>query len=154
MDFVQAAKILEATKETEQIKPNAKFYQLLEFNRKEFQFATTDQVLELATKAGRDNASTVLRYLKSNQIKNFKGYTDEDEDYIKSLIKLLEEGGLPKQTTKTLVKELSEETNPIKILGILKTNIANEFFQNTMAENTVRNTGPREVILSEFLAAK
>ena len=154
MDFVQAAKILEAANETEQVKAAAEFYQLLDFNKKEFQFATTDQAMELATKAGRDNASTVLRFLKSKQVKEFKGYTDEDEDYIKSVIKLLEEGGLPKQTTKTLVKELSEETNPLRILGILKTNIPNEFFQDTLAESSAKTSGPREVILSEFLAAK
>lgn len=154
LDFAQAAKILEATVETKQEKQEADFYQLLEFNKKEFQFATTDQALELATKAGRDNASVVLRFLKSKQIKEFKGYTDEDEDYIKHLIKLLEEGGLPKQTTKTLVKELSEETNPLKILGILRTNIAQEFFQDTLAESSAKTSGPREVILSEFLTSK
>jgi superfamily II DNA/RNA helicase len=154
LDFVQAAKVLEATIETKQERFTPDFYQLLEFNKKEFQFATTDQAMELATKAGRDNASTVLRYLKSKQIKDFKGYTDEDEDYIKRLIKLLEEGGLPKQTTKTLVKELSEETNPLKILGILKTNIAEEFFQDTLAESGAKTAGPREVILSELLTAK
>jgi len=154
LDFAQAAKTLEATAETKQEKLVPDFYQLLEFNKKEFQFATTDQAMELATKTGRDNASMVLRYLKSKQIKDFKGYTDEDEDYIKKLIKLLEEGGLPKQTTKVLVQELKEEINPLKILGILKTNIAEEFFQDTLAENSTKTSGPREVILSEFLAAK
>ena len=38
------------------------------------------------------------------------------ELYIKQVIKVIEEGGLPKQTTKTLQKELSKELNPIKIL--------------------------------------
>ena len=83
-----------------------------------------------------------------------------DELYIKQVIKVIEEGGLPKQTTKTLQKELSKELNgikelnPIKILGILKKNIPSEFFKETLAESAAQTSGPREVILSEYLISK
>ncbi len=42
----------------------------------------------------------------------------------------LEEGGLPKQTTKKTLRDLSQElkndVNPLKVLAILQKNIANE----------------------------
>ena len=96
----------------------------------------------------------MLKILKSNQIKRFKGYTDEDELYVKEVITLIEEGGLPKQTAKTLVKELGNEANPLKILAKLKTNIAPEFFKEPVAESAAQTSGPREVILSEYLVSK
>jgi DNA-binding transcriptional MerR regulator len=96
----------------------------------------------------------VLRFLKSNEVRHFKGFTDEDELYIKQVITLLEEGGLPKQTIKTLVKELSKENNPLKILAKLKTNIAPEFFKEPVAESSAQTSGPREVILSEYLISE
>ena len=53
-----------------------------------------------------------------------------------------------------LVKELSKEANPLKILAKLKTNIALEFFKEPIAESSAETAGPREVILSEYLMSR
>jgi superfamily II DNA/RNA helicase len=151
LDFMAAARLLEVDKNTKRESPGADFYDLLEKNKMEFQAATTEEIPHLKMKGGRDSTTFVLRFLKSNEVKHFRGFTDEDELYIKRVITLLEEGALPKQTTKTLVKELSKETNPFKMLVKLKTNIAAEFFKETVAENSAQTSGPREVILSEYL---
>jgi hypothetical protein len=151
LDFLSAAKKLEVDKKTKRENPGGDFYDLLEKNKEAFRLATTEEVPEMKMKGGRDSTTFVLRFLKSNEVKHFKGFTDEDELYIKKVITLLEEGGLPKQTTKTLVKELSKETNPLKILAKLKSNIAPEFFKETVAESAAQTSGPREVILSEYL---
>jgi len=39
-------------------------------------------------------------------------------------------------------------------LGILKKNIPSEFFKETVAESAAQTSGPREVILSEYLISK
>ena len=134
------------------------YYPLLEENKKAFEFATTEEVIETKSKGGSDTASKVLRILKSNEIKHFKGFTDDDELYIRKVIKLLEEGGIPKQTTKTLIKRLNDElkggVNPLRLLALLKTTIAPEFFRDTIAESSAQTSGPREVILSEYLVRK
>jgi hypothetical protein len=116
--------------------------------------ATTEEAPETKIRGGRDSISFVLKILKSNQVKHFKGYTEEDELYIKKVMNLIEEGGLPKQTAKTLVRELSKESNPLKILAKLKTNIAPEFFKEPAAESSAQTAGPREVILSEYLIGR
>ncbi len=154
LDFLAAAKKLEVDKKTKRENPGGDFYDLLEKNKDAFRLATTEEVTEVKMKGGRDSTTFVLRFLKSNEVRHFKGFTDEDELYIKKVITLLEEGGLPKQTTKTLVKELSKETNPLKILAKLKTNIAPEFFKETAAESSAQTSGPREVILSEYLISE
>ena len=151
LDFFSAARRLEVGKDTQRQSLPQDYYDLLEMNKKAFQLATTEEVLEMKMKGGRDTATFVLRFLKSNQIKHCQGYTEDDEFYIRDVIKLIEEGGLPKQTTKTLQQALSKEINPIKVLGILKKNIPSEFFKDTVAESAAQTSGPREVILSEYL---
>ena len=69
----------------------------------------------------------------------------------------LEEGALPKSTTKRLLNRLSEELakgfNPLKLLSLLRLGIPSEFFKETLAESSAQVAGPREVILSEYLIA-
>jgi len=79
------------------------------------------------------------------------------ESYLKQVIRQLEEGGLPKQTVKSTLKqmekELTKEFKPLKLLAILRLNIAGELLQDTLAESAAQTSGPREVILSEYLSA-
>ncbi len=154
LDFLSAAKCLEVEQKTPRQGVGADYYELLDKNKKAFAMATTEEMPETKMKGGRDSATFVLKILKSNQVKHFKGFTEDDESYVKEVINLIEEGGLPKQTAKTLVKELGKETNPLKILARLKTTIAPEFFKETLAESAAQTSGPREVILSEYLVGK
>ena len=154
LDFFAAVKYLEVSKNTPRQSLAPSYYELLEKNKKAFALATTEEMPEPKMRGGRDSASFVLKILKSNQVKHFKGYTEDDELYIRKVINLIEDGGLPKQTAKTLVKELSKDPNPLKILARLKTNITPEFFKEPVAESAAQTSGPREVILSEYLISK
>ena len=154
LDFFATARHLEANKDTPRRSPGTDYYELLEKNKAAFTLTTTEEVPLVKRKGGRDSATFVLKILKSKQIKSFRGYTEDDELYIREVIKLIEEGGLPKQTTKTLVKELSKEANPLRILGKLKTSIPIEFFKEPISEISAQTSGPREVILSEYLIGK
>lgn len=154
LDFLTAAKLLESDQKIRREKTREDFYSLLEKNKKAFELSTIEDLPDTKGRRGRDSAAQVLRILKSNEIKLFKGFTDEDELYIKQVIKEIEEGGLPKQTTKTLVKELTQElkngVNPLRLLALLKMNIPSEFLMDTMAQSSAKTFGPREVILSEY----
>jgi len=154
LDFISAAKSLEVEKDTKRENLGKDYYVLLDENKKTFEFATLEEVVEIKTKGGRDTAIQVLKILKSDQIKHFKGFTEEDELYIRKVINCFEEGGLPKQTTKTLIKQVNEQfkdgLNPLRLLAVLKTTIAPEFFKETIAESSAQTSGPREVILSEY----
>ncbi len=158
LDFFSAAKIIEADEGTKKEALGDKLHDFLERNKKEFEFATTEEVEEMVQRRGRDSATAVVRILRANEIKHFKGYTDEDEFYIEKIIKLLSEGAIPKQTSKVLMQELNKaltkEISPLQVLAVLKTNIPIEFFREMPSESAAQTAGPREVILSEYLTAK
>ncbi len=155
LGFIDAAKVLETIPQVKRDELGKDFHELLNRNRQEFEFATTEEVLETTRRGGRDSAASALRLLNLKEIKTFQGFTETDEIYIKKAKSLIEEGALPKQTTKTLAqrieKELQDGVKPLKILAVMKQSIPSEFFNEMLGESSAQTTGAREVILSEYL---
>lgn len=155
LDFLETAGMLETPPDTPRAALGKELYEYLERNKDAFLEATSGELPEeTARQGGRDSAAQIMRILKSKQIRLFQGFTEEDEQYIKDVLRILDEGAIPDQTRRKLLKALKEETNPLRILGILKTTIAPEFFKATAAEGAAQTAGPREVILSEYFAGE
>jgi len=156
LDFMTSAKLLEATPEVNREKIEKKYYELLNKNKEALDLALRNEYPEEKRRGGwRDSAIQVYRILKARDIVEYQGFTDDDEDYIKGVLKEIEEGGLPKQTTKIIIKELNNEIkndiNPLKILAIVRKNIPIEFItKEHYAQTLAEASGPREVILSEY----
>jgi superfamily II DNA or RNA helicase len=153
LDFVSAAKILSTQQDTKQEKIDKKFYSLLDENKKAFEFATAEEVPDVKMRGGRDSATNIIRVLKAT-LDDRRQFTDDQELYLKKVFTQLEEGGLPKQTTKVTLQALNTEiengVNPLRILGVLETNIPHRLLDSHFAEGqNISNTGKREVILSE-----
>lgn len=115
LDFLTAASILESGQADKKLKLPEKFYELLDMNKKAFIFATTDEMPQSHSGAGRDSAGRIRGVLKAT-MKNTKQLTDEQEHYLKRVFAQLEEGGIPKQTAKETLKALdglgNEAMNP------------------------------------------
>src|SRR3989344_347310 len=157
LDFLAAAKLLEAKADDKKEGLGKDFYALLEKNKKAFEFATMEELPEAKQRGGRDSASQILGILKA--VRDFRQYTEDQELYLKKVIKQLEEGGLPKQTSKKALQELQKEikksgANPMKILAVLQSNIPSTLLEGHIAESAARTFGPREVILSEYFTKK
>jgi len=154
LDFITTAKTLEVQENTKREKINPDFYDLLEKNKKAFEFSTQEEASEIKLTGGRDSATQVLKILKAIS-KDTRKFTEEQEDYLKIVLQKIIEGALPKQTTKILLQELSNELkqtiNPLRILAILQKNIALEFLKEHLSESAAQTSGLREVILSEYL---
>lgn len=153
IDFFGAVSFLKATPEEKSERHKSDFYKLLDMNKEAFVMSTLEEHME-KTQSGRDNATKILMRLKAKEIKYYEGYIEEDEEYIKSVVQLLEDGILPKPTTKKILKDLSQEADPQRVLGILKRHISDEFFKATHAEKNRSFGNPREVILSSYLVGE
>lgn len=152
LDFISAAKILQSKKEDKRLKLKSDYYELLDKNKQLFKSITTEKVSdESILKGGRDKTTKLLRILNSQEIKNFRGFTEYDEEYLEQVRKVLNEG-INEQTLKTLVKVLEEEDNPLKILAKIRANLPEEFFNEPVVQSAVKTLGPREVILSVYLS--
>ena len=152
LDFFKAAQILKSKPDKKREKLSANFYKYLTANKEEFKLATTEKAREFKKSGGRSNETALIRTIKAMQ--KFTGFTDEDEEYLAKVLKALEDGALPRQTTKILVKEVKKESNPLKILYKFKHGIPKSFFIESVADNPYYSSSPREVILSEYLVKK
>lgn len=152
LDFLETAKLLHCEPGTERKTIGGDFYPLLDRNKEAFIIATTEESDDEPSGGGsRDNSVKILTRLRAREIKRFHGFTDEDEAFLRDVTRLLDDGALPRPTTKKVWEAIKNEINPLKILGTLKRDIAPEFFQATRAEQNKQHDNPREVILSAYL---
>jgi len=150
VDFLTAAKLFEASPQTKREKLLSNYHELLNKNKSQLiNDLTEEEIKETTSHRGRDNAVRILKILKSKEMRNYSGFTDIDEFYIKSVIKLLEDGVLPKSVTKRIFNELKDLSHPIKILGTIKRNLPPEFFKTNFNTYDQLMESPNEVILSE-----
>ncbi len=151
MDFITAANLFEADKETKRMPFGANFFGLLDRNKAQMD-ADLQEVEDKAEEVrggSRDNAVRILKILKSKEIRSFKGFTEDAEVFLKGVVKLLEEGAVSKNLTKRVFRELKPETQPLRIFGILKKNIPEDYFRGTASRHELSRFSTREVILSE-----
>ena len=153
LDFFQSVRILKPDDVNENRKEiPLHFYEMLAKNKSAFEFATSIESEEqMQSHKGNTNEVYITKRLKSNEVKKYHGFTDIEDDYITSVIKLLNDGALPKHTAKKIADKLKNEADPLKILGILKSNISPDFFNPVIAKDASQAFKPREVILSSYL---
>lgn len=156
-DFMSSAKLLETKNKTSREKLPSDFYDKLDKNKKGFLSVTDEERQEFETqRRGRDSVVQLLRVLKALR-KDLRQWTEEQEGYLNKVISRIEEGALPKQTIKTVLKALKKEIkkaynlNSLKIFSVLKNNIPDELLKSHIVESSAVTSGLREVILSEYL---
>jgi len=153
LDFFTMTRLLACQPETPRVDIEADFYSLLDINKAACDGATTEDGDAQPTASGRDSAAKILQRLRTKEVRAFAGYTDEDEEFVRHVVRLLEDGALPRPTLKKLTEAFKKEGHPLKLLGIMRRDIPEQFFQATRAEQARHCFHPREVILSAYLAS-
>jgi len=159
IDFMKAAEQFIAKPSEKQFKLDKLFYGLLDKNLEMLQKVDEYEEEEFSTKRGsRDNAARLSRILNIKNIKKYKGFTDDNEAYIQSVINELDSGGIPKKITQTIYKKVHNtpeiKVNPLKLLAVLKAMLPNDFLQPTQNEIDKGMSRKKEIILSEYFNRK
>jgi superfamily II DNA/RNA helicase len=153
LDFLTTVKVLKPSdinEKRQDVPPE--FYALLDRNKAAFDAATSPENDEAIPRhKGGANDAYILKRLKAKEIRRYHGYTEDDEKFIRDVIQLLTDGMLPKPTTKKVAEALKKESDPLRVLGILRRDISPLFFQSTRAQMTHYALNPREVILSSWI---
>lgn len=155
IDFIQAAKILSAEENEPRRRLDCNFYSLLEKNSEMLEKIAEQEEEDFSSRKGsRDNAVKLSKILKSKEVRNYIGFTDDDEVYIASIIEELDTGGIPKKLSKKIYDKIQEApeiiANPIKLLGVLKLNLSSDFLKSTYSQLNTGTSSKKEIILSEY----
>ena len=149
LTFLDAAKIVACRPETERCQVPSPYYSLLTRNKEAFKHFTSDDPVDLSGGGGGvTNEKHILQVLKSREFRHFKGFTDEDEHFLKAVREALEAGLVAKNTAKRIKTDLKNSLQPLKVLAVLRRNLDVAQFRRADAEEQL---DPREVILSEYL---
>ncbi len=155
LDFMTAAKILKPDDPKEpRLSIPREFYDLLDRNKAAFVTATTTDAEHAAsTHRGSPNDAYILKRLKDKTVRLCPQFTEDDEEFIGKVIRLLEDGALPKATARKVADALKKAENlqPLKVLAVMRRDIKHEFFQTNPSAHASQALAPREVILSSFL---
>lgn len=157
MDFLTTAQTLECEPCVNKCKLPEVYFDLLDKNKIAFMDSTIEDTNEVRVRKGQDSGVKIQRILKA-VFKDSRQLTDDQEFYLAKVIAQLEEGGFPKQTTKTTLKALeelkSDMAKPLKVLAVLQSNVPAKLLESHYVEEKPVSAGKREVILSMYLAGE
>lgn len=154
INFFDAVATLECLPSTPRHSIPVNYFELLGTNKAKFLLDTTDGQEGDKVGGGKSNAAYIERLLKDKQFRNFKKFTDSDEEFLNDVKQLITDGALAKKTAQVIKKAIEKAwheqgaLDPMKVLHILQTNI-----RSTAIENKQNGNGyhKREVILSGYL---
>lgn len=155
LNFDNAIKLIETTKEEKSKEVNSKYYVLLKKNKKNFDDYENNidgDFEEVYQRKGKSNANILIMLLKE-VLKQEEVLTNEEIDKCHKTIEILQNGELPPKILK--------EANKMQKLNIKTPNDLISFFKefvtmipNTYYESGVKNndseSGQKEVVLSEL----
>ena len=149
ISFIETARLLECGPDEAKINVGASYYNHYEANNKAFdETLVQEDVIEVAKAPLRGNDMKVMHVLQALQ--NEPSLTDEQENTVKRLIKAFENGDVPQNITKAIVKELNQTED----LGEAYFAIANQVPEQYLYERkdaVLRTEGDKQVILSCYM---
>lgn len=146
--FFDAVKELECEPETKRADIPNEYYHLLQTNKTRFELDTTVGDEPTKGSGGRSNAKYIETRLKDKAFKNFKGFTDSNDEFLNGVREMLTQGTIAKKTAQLIKTELEKTTDPLQILHILEKHIRYVAIEGTQ---NAKKFQKREVILSGYL---
>jgi hypothetical protein len=145
--FFDAVNQLECKPETPRSNTPKTFFALLETNKRCFE---KDSLMEEeeAVSSGNSSVKYIEKRLKDRSFKNYQGFTESNEEFIRGVQEVLAQGKITKIKAKTIKQELEKVTDPLKMLGVLE-----KYIPVGKVDSSLLGTkfAKREVILSGYL---
>lgn len=148
LGFEDAVKYFECDKNCEKQTVPHEFYHLLQANKDEFFKPNEEDDIQVKKTGGSSNHKYV-RLRIDFAIKEGR-LTDVQEDYMKKILALYDEGKIINEISKSIKDSIEKELDSVKVYQIIKNNIPKTYLTNKTEVKKDENVHT-EIILSEFL---
>lgn len=148
--FLDAMELLRCEEGEEKLPIPKQYFDFLELNKEAFDDLVAEDEDDRRDGHGRSNRTKIIQRLKTPEIRYCKQYTDEDENFIRSVREALEDGRIPHKVEQKVRKEIETEPDSLAVLRKLRKGIPNSFLIKDSSIEEKRRQ-PREVILSVYL---
>lgn len=146
--FFDAVREMECSPDTKRENIPNTYYHMLQTNKARFELDTTDGDEPTKGSGGRSNLKYIETRLKEKSFKNFKGFTESNDEFLNGVRGMLANGTIAKKTTQVIKADLEKTTDPLQILHILEKHIRFVAIEREQISKKFQN---REVILSGYL---
>lgn len=147
LKFIEAIKYFECN-ENEKKAPISKFYyENLRRNKEGVVVSFQEDKIDISPnrKLGKNHNKELLKYLKA--INNYSKFTEFENQRIDKLMCLFEDGVVPKNKLKEIVKMIKGVTNPVEILNTIWDMIPSSYIENNTQNDNIEEYNT-EVVLS------
>ena len=152
ISFIEAVKYLECQPDEPKINVGSTYYKHYEDNNTAFdQSLEQEKVVEVGKAPLKGNDLTIVKILRAMQ--NEPTLTDQQEEIIQRLRMAYENGDIPQNITKGIVKELKSVTDLGKAYFVI-TNLIPDQYLYPRRDAVLQTEGEKQVILSCYLKEK
>ncbi|MCC2706063.1 helicase-related protein [Intestinibacter bartlettii] len=147
LKFIEAIRYFECN-ENEKKAPISKFYyENLKRNKEGLVISFQEDKIDISPnrKSGKNHNKELLKYLKA--INNYSKFTEFENQRIDKLMCLFEDGVVPKNKLKEIVKMIKGVTNPVEILNTIWDMIPSSYIENNTQNDDIEEYNT-EVVLS------
>ncbi len=149
LSFMDAIHYLECDSDEKKVAVGSAYYNHYQSNSHSFdETLTAEKVITRKKVTVRGNDATVVKALKA--ILDSGQLTDDQEDIAKCIIQAIENGDIPKNATKEIVKQIKAATNVISAFAIIRENIDDTYLYDRK-DVVLPDEGKKEVILSCYM---
>lgn len=151
ISFMDAIGYLKCEPDTEKISVEKEYFNHFEANNDAFDYSLLEEEVITANSrpAVAGNDQKMIRYLRALQ--SIKSFTDEQEEKIKRMIEVWENGDVPANDTKSILKEIKNIEDGVeayyKIVGMLD----EKYFEGRKQMENKVDGEKKEVILSCYM---
>lgn len=149
LSFMDAMHYLKCEPDEKKISVGSAYYDHYQANSNAFDKAlTAEEVITKKKAAIRGNDAIIVKTLKAALVSG--QLTDIQEDIAKRIIKAIENGDIPKNATKEIVKQIKTATNAVAAFAMIRDNIDDTYLYERK-DVVLPNEGKKEVILSCYM---
>uniref|UniRef100_A0A831UEP4 Helicase n=1 Tax=Geobacter metallireducens TaxID=28232 RepID=A0A831UEP4_GEOME len=149
--FFEAVNLIACPADTPRQPVPKDYYHWLEMNKQRFAQDAVQEEEPTGSGGGRSNASYIEKRLKDKVFRSCKKFTDADEEFIDSVLRMIAQGLMAKKTAQSIKKAFEKTLDPLELLTILRKHVRTVDEVNVQ---TNRSSGTRrEIILSGYRIA-
>lgn len=149
ISFIDAVEYLKCEPDEEKISVGKNYFQHYDLNNEAFDYSLTEEdIITTQRVAVAGNDQKIIRYLKA--LLSVKGFTDEQEDKIKRMIEVWENGDIPANDTKNILKSIKSIDDPIKAYYQIEGQLDDKYFEGRKVVAS-KVDGEKQVILSCYM---
>lgn len=147
LNFIDAIRLFECGASERKVQVSNQYYQNLKRNKiKLIETLQADNIdISPVRKAGKSHYKTILKYLKG--ISSYPTLTEFDTDKVNKLMDLFEDGAIPHNISKEIVKTLKGIKNPIEVLNTIWDMVPDSYVKNINKKDDIEEFST-EVVLS------